>query len=357
MVDKIRVLVVDDSSFFRTRIRQELERTGAIEVAGEAVNGAEAVRQAASLRPDLITMDVAMPVMDGISAVREIMRASPTAVVMFSALTRDGAKATLEALEAGAVDFLPKQPGALVGEGNGMGLSERVINIARHKGVRRAQQAVARPAQPVVAAAAAPAPAHAPVAPSRRRGQPRLVVIGASTGGPVAIQKVLTALPAGYPYPVLVAVHMPAEFTPTFAERLDSLCRLEVRQAVDGDELRAGRALIAPGGMQTLVESAGGRLRVKLMADPQRLYKPSVDITFGSAARALGEAVQAVILTGMGADGTEGARLLKERGASVWSQDQATSVVYGMPQSVAKAGYTDRVLALEEIGPALGGLA
>jgi two-component system chemotaxis response regulator CheB len=305
-------------------------------------------------------MDVAMPVMDGISAVREIMRASPTAVVMFSALTRDGAKATLEALEAGAVDFLPKQPGALVGEGNGMGLSERVINIARHKGVRRLPQAAARQGQ-AAAAAAAPAPAPAPppaaVANGRRRGQPRLVVIGASTGGPVAIQKVLTALPATYPYPLLVAVHMPAEFTPTFAERLDSLCRLEVRQAADGDELRPGRALIAPGGMQTLVESAGGRLRVKLMADPQRLYKPSVDITFGSAARALGEAVQAVILTGMGADGTEGARLLKERGASVWSQDQATSVVYGMPQSVARAGYSDRVLALEEIGPALGGLA
>ena len=356
MVDKIRVLVVDDSSFFRTRIRQELERTGEIEVAGEAVNGAEAVRQAASLRPDLITMDVAMPVMDGISAVREIMRASPTAVVMFSALTRDGAKATLEALDAGAVDFLPKQPGALVGEGNGMGLSERVINIARHKGVRRVPQAAARKA---AAAAVAPAPAPPPtaVANGRRRGQPRLVVIGASTGGPVAIQKVLTALPATYPYPLLVAVHMPAEFTPTFAERLDSLCRLEVRQAVDGDELRPGRALIAPGGMQTLVESAGGRLRVRLMADPQRLYKPSVDITFGSAARSLGEAVQAVILTGMGADGTEGARLLKERGASVWSQDQATSVVYGMPQSVARAGYSDRVLALEEIGPALGGLA
>lgn len=338
MVDKIRVLVVDDSSFFRTRIRQELERTGAIEVAGEAVNGAEAVRQAASLRPDLITMDVAMPVMDGISAVREIMRASPTAVVMFSALTRDGAKATLEALEAGAVDFLPKQPGALVGEGNGMGLSDRVISIARHKGARRA-------------------PAPAPAAARRRRGQPRLVVIGASTGGPVAIQKVLAALPAAYPYPVLVAVHMPAEFTPTFAERLDSLCPLQVKQAVDGDELRPGRALIAPGGMQTLVESAGGRLRVKVLADPQRLYKPSVDITFGSAARALGEAVQAVILTGMGADGTEGARLLKERGAAVWSQDQATSVVYGMPQSVARAGYSDRVLPLEEIGPALDGLA
>jgi two-component system chemotaxis response regulator CheB len=344
MVDKIRVLVVDDSSFFRTRIRQELERTGEILVAGEAADGAEAVRQAASLRPDLITMDVAMPVMDGISAVRRIMRESPTNIVMFSALTRDGAKATLDALEAGAVDFLPKQGGVVAADGNGGGLSERVISIARHRRARRA------PAQAV-------SPAPPPVGGGRRHARPRLVVIGASTGGPVAIQQVLAALPEDYPCPLLVAVHMPAEFTPTFAERLDSLCRIRVRHAADGDELLPGQALIAPGGMQTLVENRGGRLRVRVIADPQRLYKPSVDITFGSAARMLGDAVQAVILTGMGADGTEGARLLKERGAAVWSQDQASSVVYGMPHAVLKAGYSDRVLALDEIGAALGGLA
>lgn len=371
MVEKVRVLIVDDSSFFRTRIRQELERTGEIEVAGEATNGAEAVQLAARLRPDLITMDVAMPVMDGISAVREIMREHPTDIVMFSALTRDGAKATLDALDAGAVDFLAKQGGVSGDKGRpgGESLSERVISIARRKRVQR--PVVAQPAPGPVATVSArpigraperpvvrPAERHEAPTPARRRGgPPRLVVIGASTGGPVAIQRVLSQLPANYALPLLVAVHMPAEFTPTFAERLDAICRIRVKHAASGDELVPGQALIAPGGMQTLVEAVSGGLRVKITADAGQLYKPSVDITFGSAARALNDAVQAVVLTGMGSDGTEGARLLKERGSAVWSQDQATSVVYGMPHSVARAGYTDRVLPLDDIAAALAGLA
>lgn len=354
MVEKVRVLIVDDSSFFRNRIRQELESTGEIQVAGEAANGAEAVRLAASLRPDLITMDVAMPVMDGISAVREIMREHPTDIVMFSALTREGAKATLDALEAGAVDFLAKQ-GGIDGhaiKGGGESLSQRVINIARRKRTHRPL-----PVTPPVTAPpprVTPPPAR-PI--ERRHAALRLVVIGASTGGPVAIQRVLAALPANFPYPVLVAVHMPAEFTATFAERLDSICSMTVKHAVDGDELLPGRALIAPGGLQTLVDARRGRLCVKMTSDAAQLYKPSVDITFGSAARALHDAVHAVVLTGMGADGTEGARMLKEHGSTVWSQDQASSVVYGMPYSVARAGHSDRVLALDEIGAALSGLA
>ena len=357
-MEKVRVLIVDDSSFFRNRIRQELERTGEIQVAGEAANGAEAVRLAGSLRPDLITMDVAMPVMDGISAVREIMRDHPTDIVMFSALTREGAKATLDALEAGAVDCLAKQGGidGHASNGGGESLSQRVINIARRKRTHR---------PPASAPAPEPAPTPPPrvtpspaVRPSERRNSAlRLVVIGASTGGPVAIQRVLAALPANFPYPVLVAVHMPAEFTATFAERLDSICSMTVKHAVDGDELLPGRALIAPGGLQTLVDARRGRLCVKMTSDAAQLYKPSVDITFGSAARALHDAVHAVVLTGMGADGTEGARLLKEHGSTVWSQDQASSVVYGMPYSVARAGHSDRVLPLDEIGAALSGLA
>ena len=354
MVEKVRVLIVDDSSFFRNRIRQELERTGEVQVAGEAANGAEAVRLAASLRPDLITMDVAMPVMDGISAVREIMREHPTDIVMFSALTREGAKATLEALEAGAVDFLAKQDGidGHAIKGGGESLSQRVINIARRK----------RPHRPPVITPAPPLPPRVAPLPAARRSERRssalrLVVIGASTGGPVAIQRVLSSLPTNFPYPVLVAVHMPAEFTATFAERLDTICSIKVKHAADGDELLPGCALIAPGGLQTLVDAGRGRLSVKMTSDPAQLYKPSVDITFGSAARALRDAVHAVVLTGMGSDGTEGARLLKEYGSTVWSQDQASSVVFGMPYSVARAGHSDRVLPLDEIGAALSGLA
>lgn len=350
MVEKVRVLIVDDSSFFRKRIRHELERTGEILVAGEATNGREAVQMAASLRPDLITMDVAMPLMDGISAVREIMRVHPTRILMFSALTREGAQSTLDALEAGAVDFMPKQ-GGINGSGGttGASLCERVIGIARSMRVRQAHP-VGSPA-PVQAA---PAPFSRPQ--EHRRGALQLVVIGASTGGPVAIQRVLSELPADYPHPVLIGVHMPAEFTATFAERLDSVCRIRVKHAAHGDLLSPGQVLIAPGGKQTLVERYARSIRVRIEPGGDQLYKPSVDILFGSAARALNEGTQAVVLTGMGADGTEGARLLKERGSSVWCQDQATSVVYGMPFSVAKAGHTDRVMPLDDIGVALAGL-
>jgi two-component system chemotaxis response regulator CheB len=351
MVEKVRVLVVDDSSFFRKRIRDELEHTGEISVVGEAVNGREAVELSARLKPDLITMDVAMPVMDGISAVREIMRTAPTSIVMFSALTREGARATLEALEAGAVDFLPKPTGATGSAIGSQGsLAQRVVSIARrHQSHRPTVAAPLRPAPP-------PAERPAGVSARRQAKETKLLLIGASTGGPVAIQRVLAALPQNYPLPLLVAVHMPAEFTSTFAERLDSVCRIGVTQATDGDVLLPGRAMVAPGGKQVVVEQRSGRLQVCVRPGGDQLYKPSVDVMFGSAARAVGGSVLAVILTGMGADGTEGARLLKERGATVWSQDQASSVVYGMPLSVVKAGHSDRVLPLSDIGPALAAL-
>lgn len=352
MGERVRVLIVDDSAFFRKRIRAQLERSSEIVVAGEAANGREAVEMAATLRPDVITMDVAMPLLDGISAVRQIMREHPTDILMFSALTSEGARATLDALEAGAVDFLPKQS-TDAGRGGIDNLADRIIGVARRKHEPRTPsrrpEAASRPS-------ATPAPAAAAHT-ERRRHALRLVVIGASTGGPVAVQRVLSELPRDYPYPLLVAVHMPAEFTAAFAERLDATCRISVRHAGNGDELLPGQALIAPGGMQTQVESQGGRLRVRVSPGGEHLYRPSVDIMFESAARAVGGGVQAVILTGMGADGTQGAGRLKAQGASVWSQDQQSSVVFGMPYSVAKAGYSDRVLGLDEFGAALAGLA
>lgn len=351
MEERVRVLIVDDSAFFRKRIREQLERHGGIVVAGEACNGREAVDMNARLKPDLVTMDVAMPEMDGITAVREIMRSRPTDILMVSALTREGARATLEALDAGAVDFLAKQSG-INGDGNlaSMSLGDRVVNIAQRKHKQRTPQATA-----VFESRRAPPPVHAVT--HARSAAVKLVVIGASTGGPVAIQRVLASLPVNYPYPVLVIVHMPAEFTATFAERLDSVCPIRVELARDGRELRSGVVLIAPGGCQALVERRGNQFTIAIEPGGEHLYKPSVDIAFTSAARAAGGGVQAVILTGMGADGTEGARALKQVGSTVWSQDQATSVVYGMPYSVAKAGLTDRVLALDDIGPALAGLA
>lgn len=348
MVEKVRVLIVDDSAFFRRRIREQLERTGEILIAGEAGDGREAVELCARLRPDVVTMDVAMPQMDGIAAVREIMRGHPTDILMVSALTHEGARATLEALDAGAVDFLAKQGGLGAGsQSDGPRLSDRVISIARRKRTPPAPDHEA-PGRARIRPASVP---------KRRDGPLRLIAVGASTGGPVAVQHLLGRLPADYPFPLLVAVHMPAEFTPAFAERLDSLCRLSVRHAADGDGLRPGTALIAPGGMQTTVVLRGGSPRVRVAPGGEQLYKPSIDLLFESAARTLGPAVQAVVLTGMGSDGTAGARALKEVGAAVWSQDQASSVVFGMPYAVAKAGCSDRVMPLEGIGEALAGLA
>lgn len=348
MNTKVKVLVVDDSAFFRSRITHILEQSGEIEVVGQAANGQEAVDMTDRLRPDLITMDVEMPVLDGISAVRQIMAQHPTDVLMFSALTQDGARATLDALEAGAVDFLPKHNvgGSASTGSNGPCLRDRVMALSAR---RRGRPEFVRPVAGVNPHAA---PVHARRSATLNR-RIELVVIGASTGGPVALQHVLTALPAGFNVPVLVAVHMPAAFTTTFAERLNHLCQLEVSEAGNQAPLRPGQVLISPGGMQTMVDGQPGALRVRVKESRDQLYKPSVDMCFGSAARVLDGQVLAVVLTGMGADGKQGAKLLKERGASVWSQDAASCTVYGMPQAVEKAGLSDRVMPLQAIGPAI----
>lgn len=346
MAEPVRVLVVDDSSFFRKRIKSFLEQSNDIRVIGEAADGEEAVRMTHSLAPDLITMDVAMPRMDGIEAVRRIMREKPTRIVMFSALTREGARATLDALDAGAMDFLPKSSEAEHGESAGPVLRQRVLEIAHGSGQvsRRGQQdrKPPRAAAPVKAAAVAPP-----------GGNFDLVVIGASTGGPVAVQQILASLPSTFPYPVLVAVHMPGTFTNTYAERLNSVCKLTVHEAQDGAQLQRGNILIAPGGQQTLVARNGSGLRVRLQPPGEYLYKPCIDVSFGSAAKAVGKRVLAIVLTGMGSDGASGAAELKRAGAQVWAQDQESSVVYGMPQAVARAGVVDRVLPLTRFAEAL----
>ncbi len=370
----VSVLVVDDSGFFRKRLTEILTASGQIKVIGAATNGREGVELAAKLRPDVITMDYEMPVMDGISAVREIMKQQPTPVLMFSSLTYEGARVTLDALEAGAVDFLPKNFEEIARDSSQLQkiLIERVLDVAGSRpGAKPAPPPAPTPAPGVDKRAVpdrprgerrreGPQPApepQAPARPSRRRGSSKhysVVAIGTSTGGPVALQRVLTALPAGFPAPMVLVQHMPASFTPAFAERLNKLCRIEVRQAADGDILKPGLALLAPGGKQMMIENRGGQGRVRILPGDDRLnYKPCVDVTFGSLARSFPGKTLGVILTGMGADGKEGCRLMKQSGSDIWSQDEKTSVIYGMPMAVAKAGLTDEVLALDDIGPRL----
>jgi two-component system chemotaxis response regulator CheB len=370
----VKVLVVDDSGFFRRRVSEILSADSNIQVVGTATNGKEAIDQALALKPDVITMDYEMPMMDGITAVRHIMQRCPTPVLMFSSLTHEGARVTLDALDAGAVDFLPKNFEDISRNPEKVKqlLCEKILSISRSN---RRVSSYSAPA-PVVAPAPTPtptptpsstlgygssapvrpapapvptrAPAHAPSSPAPKRKAYKLLAIGTSTGGPVALQRVLTQLPANFPAPIVLVQHMPAAFTKAFAERLDKLCRISVKEAEDGDILRPGLALLAPGGKQMMID---GRGAVKILPGDERLnYKPCVDITFGSAAKSYGDKVLAVVLTGMGADGREGARLLKQSGSSIWAQDEASCVIYGMPMAIVKAELADAVYALDDIG-------
>ncbi|MDR6609699.1 chemotaxis response regulator protein-glutamate methylesterase [Pseudomonas synxantha] len=364
----VKVLVVDDSGFFRRRVSEILSADSNIQVVGTATNGKEAIDQALALKPDVITMDYEMPMMDGITAVRHIMQRCPTPVLMFSSLTHEGARVTLDALDAGAVDFLPKNFEDISRNPEKVKqlLCEKILSISRSNRRVSTYSAPAPVAAPTPAPASSsvgsfggsasvrPAPipvrAHAatPSSPAPKRKNYKLVAIGTSTGGPVALQRVLTQLPASFPAPIVLIQHMPAAFTKAFAERLDKLCRISVKEAEDGDILRPGLALLAPGGKQMMID---GRGAVKILPGDERLnYKPCVDITFGSAAKSYGDKVLAVVLTGMGADGREGARLLKQGGSSIWAQDEASCVIYGMPMAIVKAELADAVYSLDDIG-------
>tara|TARA_R110001592_G_scaffold4318_15_gene24399 strand:+ start:21032 stop:22144 length:1113 start_codon:yes stop_codon:yes gene_type:complete len=361
----VKVLVVDDSGFFRRRLTEILAGDKQIQVVGTASNGREAVDQALALRPDVITMDYEMPVMDGITAVREIMQRCPTAVLMFSSLTYEGARVSLDALDAGAADYLPKNFEDISRNPDKVRqlLCERVHTLARTNRRSLGLGAVSAPPAASVAASVGtsrpalrpsePAVSRPAAAPTRNSPPPRkkhyqLVAIGTSTGGPVALQKVLAQLPASFPAPLLLIQHMPAAFTKAFAERLDKLCRITVKEAEDGDTLRPGVALLAPGGKQMMLD---GRGIVRILPGDDRLnFKPSVDVTFGSAAKAFRDKVLAVVLTGMGADGREGARMLKQAGSDVWAQDEASCVIYGMPMAIAKADLADGIYSLDDIG-------
>ncbi|RVU30283.1 protein-glutamate methylesterase/protein-glutamine glutaminase [Neptunomonas marina] len=375
----IKVLIVDDSGFFRQRISDILSADSRLDVVGMASNGRQAVDMARQLKPDIITMDVEMPQLNGIEAVKIIMRESPTNVLMLSSLTHEGAQVTLQALDAGAADYLTKDIRAWIDQSNSMRneLVERVVALGGSKRFIRssvfsqsrgasAQSSSIHTFKPEAATKAparttAPASSRSAPAPAPRRSSPaaggakfpdscRIVLIGSSTGGPAALQKILMELPANFPLPILLIQHMPKTFTSVFAARLNQQCKIEVKEAEDGDQLKPGRALLAPGGQQLILDP---RLhdRVKVLPGDERLtYRPSVDITYASAARAFGNRVLAITLTGMGADGADGARLLKQSGSTVWAQNEESCTIYGMPQAVVKAGLADSILHLDDIG-------
>jgi len=404
----VKVLIVDDSGFFRHRISDLLSGDSRIEVVGTAQNGREAVEQAKKLRPDLITMDVEMPQMNGIEAVRVIMRESPTNILMLSSLTHEGAQVTLQALEAGALDYLSKDMRAWMEHSTSLEkqLRDKVVELGRSTHARlrstfaptprsdassksmvfRPESKAARPSRPSTAdlrATHAARTAHAEKRPAASNGNVssttnasrsdikaatpvparsfskkslpdcKIVAIGSSTGGPAALQHILTQLPANFPYPILLIQHMPKTFTSVFAARLDQQCNISVKEAEDGDRLLPGRALLAPGGHQMIVDPRSCD-KVRIMPGDERLtYKPSVDVTYASVAKSFGKKVLAIILTGMGADGCDGAKLLRQQGATIWAQNKESCTIYGMPQAVVNAGLADEILDLNEFGPIL----
>ncbi len=369
-----KVLVVDDSSFFRRRVTDILNKDPKLNVIDVAVNGQEAVEKAISLKPDVITMDIEMPVLNGIDAVKQIMAKTPTAILMFSSLTHQGAKATLEALEAGALDFLPKKFSEIAKNSDEAGslLRQRVVQIARKSGLSKPRVSIRQTTgstnstvsrlkveQNRKSTLATPSIIRDKKASSgitRSSGKEyKLLAIGTSTGGPVALQKILVQLEENFPLPIIIIQHMPAAFTAAFASRLNSLCKISIKEAADGDVLKPGCAYLAPGGRQMIITGSENSAKIKILDDdsPKITFKPSVDISFGSAAKTFSGKVLGVILTGMGSDGKEGSRMLKGKGATIWSQDEQSCVVYGMPQAVDKADISQLSLSLDAMASSI----
>jgi len=352
---KLRVLVVDDSGFFQRRVSEIINADSRLEVIATASNGQEGVEKALALKPDVITMDYEMPVMDGVTAVRNIMEQCPTPVLMFSSLTYEGARITLDALEAGAVDFLSKQFDAIAASEAALHktLTDRIYEVAASRSKKIAPIVTSRVAAPTKASSVSmpKTVTRESTSPGKSLRHVEVVLIGTSTGGPAALQTVFRNIPASFSKPIIIVQHMPGSFTKAFAERLNKLTGLTVSEAQQGDKLKAGHVYVAPGGMQLMVDKRnGGSIHIH-ESDDRISYRPSVDMALASAAKHFGRKALAVILTGMGSDGKEGAQLLKQAGGTVWAQDEASCVIYGMPMAVIKAGIATKVLPLDDIGP------
>ncbi|MCP5150001.1 MAG: chemotaxis response regulator protein-glutamate methylesterase [Ectothiorhodospiraceae bacterium] len=345
MNNKIRVLVVDDSALVRKLLTRILDEDPGIEVVGNAPDPYVARDKIKALSPDVLTLDVEMPRMDGITFLRNLMRLRPMPVVMISSLTEQGADVTLEALEVGAVDFITK-PALDVAHG----LDEYARDIvAKVKMAARVPPgALARKARRL--AAVTTEPGSPPPPPSRRlRTTDRVLAIGASTGGTEAIRAVLERLGPDCPGTV-IAQHIPLAFSASFAARLDRMCPLSVKQADDGDPIIPGHAYVAPGDSHLMVVRDGARYRCKLSQEaPVNRHRPSVDVLFDSVARNVGPNAIGVILTGMGADGARGLKSMRDNGAPTVAQDASTSVVWGMPGEAVKMDAASHVLPLADI--------
>ncbi|MGE5308843.1 MAG: protein-glutamate methylesterase/protein-glutamine glutaminase [Deltaproteobacteria bacterium] len=335
-MDKIRVLVVDDSFLMRRIISDIIDSDPELEVVGKAKDGADALQKAADLKPDVMTLDINLPLMDGIDVLQQLMKKQPTRVIMLSAYTRAGATATMKALELGAVDFIAKPSGEI-----SLGLDKLKSEI-----VSKIKLASKVDLDKYLSSFRIAPPAEAMGVPGIRK----VVVIGASTGGPRAVLDIMKDIPADLKAAILIVQHMPKGFTVSFAERISWQSGVRTKEAEPGDAVVTSRALVAPAGFHMVIERQESEAVVRLTQDALvNFVRPSIDVTMLSVADLFGKDVIGVILTGMGKDGTEGVRRIKEKGGKVIVQDEASSVVWGMPKSVVKEGLADSILPLSQI--------
>lgn len=343
----IRVLVVDDSAFMRKMVSEILARDPGVCIAGQARDGADALVKLEALRPDVVTMDIEMPVLDGIGALTEIMRRRPTPVLMLSSLTQAGAEATLRCLELGAFDFVGKPSGSISLDIEKIG-AELISKVKAASGARLHAR---RPAPSVLSGSSVPAHPRPETAARKSTDKIAVLAIGASTGGPKALQQLIPMLPADLGVPIVIVQHMPPGFTASLAQRLEQISPFVVREAVPGDRLKAGQILVAPGGHH-LQFDAGGVAR--LTQDPPiHGVRPAVDITLASLAHLYGSRLLAVLLTGMGKDGARAMKQVSDKGGLTLAEDETTCVVYGMPKAAFDLGGVSCLLPLPQIAPAI----
>lgn len=335
----IRVLIVDDSVFMRGMLKGAMEDVADIEVIGTAMNGNDGLKKIESLNPDVVTLDVEMPGLTGLQVLEQVMKKRPTPVVMVSTKTQKGAAITLEALQLGAVDYVAKP----LGEKSAtlQSFREDVLNAVRAAAASNRSRLGMKDAAVSAAAGFVGTPPDV------------IVAIGISAGGPATLHKFIPAIPQDFP-PIVVTQHMPADFTGPFCKRLNDVANLSVKEAETGDVLRPGTLHLAPGAFHMKVEKRSGRFRIVLDDGPKVSgFRPSVDVLFTSLAEAAGDRVVAIVMTGMGNDGSIGIQRLKERGAITLAQDQASSIVYGMPKAAFDTGAVDRQVALRDVPAAL----
>ncbi|MDR3361291.1 MAG: chemotaxis response regulator protein-glutamate methylesterase [Desulfovibrio sp.] len=347
----IRVIIVDDSSFMRNALVDLLEKDPDIKVVAAARDGQEALQKAKEMDADVMTLDVEMPRLDGLATLQQLMKTTPMPVLMVSSLTESGAESTLKAMEYGALDFILKTINNDIGA-FGSDLRRKVKALARKKAITRLHYQRLKLAQMPVRPTHVTQPPHTAHTPCR--GARDLVVIGVSTGGPPVVQKILSALPTDLQACILVAQHMPAMFTGPFAKRLDNASRISVSEAVDGDKLKRGHAYICPGGKHIGIRMRSSLPEVAITEEPRdALYKPTVNVLMETAGKSMGNRVLGVMLTGMGYDGCEGAKVLKEKGGYLIAQSEESCVVYGMPKAVVDEGLANQILDADDIAQAI----